>query len=42
MYVVFQVDDEAEDDEPHDDVRLWEEGWKDRYYRTKFNVSLKV
>ncbi|XP_039259920.2 5'-3' exoribonuclease 2-like [Styela clava] len=32
---------DEEDDEPQDDVRLWEEGWKDRYYRTKFNVSLK-
>lgn len=29
------------DDEPNDEVRLWEDGWKERYYRTKFNVSLQ-
>eukprot|EP01137_Pigoraptor_chileana_P008821 Opistho-2@56178 len=29
-------DDESEVD---DEVRLWEAGWKDRYYESKFNVS---
>uniref|UniRef100_A0A673FUS0 5'-3' exoribonuclease n=1 Tax=Sinocyclocheilus rhinocerous TaxID=307959 RepID=A0A673FUS0_9TELE len=25
--------------EPEDNVRLWEEGWKQRYYKTKFDVD---
>uniref|UniRef100_A0A8C4X1D6 5'-3' exoribonuclease n=1 Tax=Eptatretus burgeri TaxID=7764 RepID=A0A8C4X1D6_EPTBU len=29
-------DDEPE---PEDNVRLWEDGWKERYYRNKFDVS---
>uniref|UniRef100_H2ZND9 5'-3' exoribonuclease n=1 Tax=Ciona savignyi TaxID=51511 RepID=H2ZND9_CIOSA len=29
-----------DDDEPEDDVRLWEDGWE-RYFRAKFNVSMK-
>jgi len=33
--------DQDEDDEPEDDVRLWEDGWKERYYRNKFDVSMK-
>ncbi|XP_002741181.1 5'-3' exoribonuclease 2 [Saccoglossus kowalevskii] len=32
-------DEEEEDDEPKDDIRLWEDGWKDRYYKLKFDVS---
>eukprot|EP01136_Pigoraptor_vietnamica_P010132 Opistho-1_new@47392 len=32
-------DDDEEESEPDDDVRLWEEGWKDRYYQSKFKVS---
>jgi len=27
------------DEEPYDDVRLWEDGWKERYYRNKFGVA---
>lgn len=29
------------DDEPlpHDEVRLWESGFKDRYYESKFDVA---
>lgn len=26
------------DSEPEDNVRLWEDGWKERYYRDKFGV----
>ena len=35
------VDTEVDSDEeaPHDDVRLWEGGWKQRYYENKFRVS---
>ncbi|CAK8690060.1 unnamed protein product [Clavelina lepadiformis] len=32
---------EDNDDEPDDDVRLWEDGWKERYYKSKFDVSMK-
>lgn len=28
-----------EDDFSHDEVRLWEDGFKDRYYESKFGVS---
>ncbi|XP_052699520.1 5'-3' exoribonuclease 2-like [Crassostrea angulata] len=31
--------DEEEDEEPADEVRLWEDGWKDRYYSSKFGVD---
>lgn len=31
--------DEEEDNDPNDTVRLWEEGWRERYYKNKFNVS---
>lgn len=30
---------EDSDEEPPDDVRLWEDGWKDRYYSQKFDVD---
>jgi 5'-3' exoribonuclease 2 len=33
------VHDEEEDNDPHDTVRLWEEGWRERYYKNKFNVG---
>lgn len=29
---------EEEDDQAHDEVRLWENGFKDRYYESKFDV----
>ncbi|XP_045453231.1 5'-3' exoribonuclease 2 homolog [Melitaea cinxia] len=28
-----------EDDDKHDEVRLWEEGFKERYYESKFDVA---
>ncbi|XP_033735446.1 5'-3' exoribonuclease 2-like [Pecten maximus] len=31
--------EDEEEPEPQDDVKLWEAGWKDRYYRNKFNVG---
>lgn len=30
---------EEEDDQAHDEVRLWEDGFKDRYYESKFDVG---
>ena len=33
------VHDEEEDNDPNDTVRLWEEGWRERYYKNKFNVG---
>lgn len=30
---------DEEDDQAHDEVRLWEDGFKDRYYESKFDVS---
>jgi 5'-3' exonuclease len=32
-------DEEEEDNDPNDTVRLWEEGWRERYYKNKFNVG---
>ncbi|KAK9497375.1 hypothetical protein O3M35_004707 [Rhynocoris fuscipes] len=29
---------ENDDPEPNDDVRLWDDGYKDRYYQLKFNL----
>ncbi|XP_069788479.1 5'-3' exoribonuclease 2 isoform X1 [Narcine bancroftii] len=31
--------DNDDDDEPPDNIRLWEEGWKQRYYKKKFDVD---
>ncbi|XP_065051602.1 5'-3' exoribonuclease 2-like [Rhopilema esculentum] len=33
---------EEEDEEPADDVRLWEDGWRERYYLQKFGVSTEL
>ncbi|XP_060826692.1 5'-3' exoribonuclease 2 homolog [Bombus pascuorum] len=33
------VEDDSDDDQVHDEVRLWEDGFKDRYYESKFDVS---
>ncbi|XP_030745155.1 5'-3' exoribonuclease 2 homolog [Sitophilus oryzae] len=33
--------EEESDEETHDEVRLWEDGFKDRYYESKFDVSPK-
>ena len=30
---------ESEDEEEEDRVRLWEDGWKERYYNDKFSIS---
>lgn len=32
-------DNDSEDEQAHDEVRLWEDGFKDRYYESKFDVS---
>lgn len=32
-------EEEQEEEEPNDEVRLWENGFKDRYYESKFDVS---
>lgn len=34
-----EVEEEEEDDQAHDEVRLWEDGFKDRYYESKFDVA---
>ncbi|XP_012275979.1 5'-3' exoribonuclease 2 homolog isoform X2 [Orussus abietinus] len=36
---IDQVEKEDDDDQAHDEVRLWEDGFKDRYYESKFDVS---
>lgn len=28
-----------QEEEAHDEVKLWEDGWKDRYYQSKFGVG---
>ena len=33
--------DEEDENDPSDNVRLWEEGWRERYYKNKFNVDKK-
>ncbi|KDR24133.1 5'-3' exoribonuclease 2-like protein [Zootermopsis nevadensis] len=37
-----QMDKESdeEEEETHDEVRLWEDGFKERYYESKFDVAL--
>lgn len=32
-------EEDSDDDQAHDEVRLWEDGFKDRYYESKFDVS---
>lgn len=32
-------EEEEEDEDKHDEVRLWEEGFKERYYESKFEVT---
>lgn len=34
-----ELDEESDDDQKHDEVRLWEVGFKERYYESKFEVS---
>ncbi|XP_018563382.1 5'-3' exoribonuclease 2 homolog [Anoplophora glabripennis] len=33
-----QKDEDSDDDQAHDEVRLWEDGFKERYYESKFDV----
>ncbi|UJR23621.1 hypothetical protein I4U23_026607 [Adineta vaga] len=33
------IHNEEEDNDPNDTVRLWEDGWRERYYKNKFNVD---
>ncbi|KAH8279944.1 hypothetical protein KR054_011745 [Drosophila jambulina] len=35
----LQDDDDDEEEEVNDEVRLWEDGFKDRYYESKFDVA---
>ncbi|RCH88504.1 5'-3' exoribonuclease 2, partial [Rhizopus stolonifer] len=35
-----EKEEAARQREPDDEVRLWEAGWKERYYSTKFNLTL--
>lgn len=35
----LEDDNESDDDQAHDEVRLWEDGFKDRYYESKFDVG---
>lgn len=35
----LEGDDDSEDEQAHDEVRLWEDGFKDRYYESKFDVG---
>ncbi|KAH7964125.1 hypothetical protein HPB51_027636 [Rhipicephalus microplus] len=35
----IENDDSDDEDSPDDEVRLWEDGWKDRYYVAKFDAS---
>ncbi|KAI8902204.1 XRN 5'-3' exonuclease N-terminus-domain-containing protein [Globomyces pollinis-pini] len=41
--IVHEIPEEKADSDaeaPHDEVRLWESGWKTRYYETKFQVDV--
>ena len=38
MYTVFA----DSDSEPEDNVRLWEQGWKERYYNKKFVMTMSL
>ncbi|CAB1444946.1 unnamed protein product [Pleuronectes platessa] len=35
-----KAEDSDSEPEPEDNVRLWEDGWKQRYYKTKFDVDV--
>uniref|UniRef100_A0A0S7EL70 XRN2 n=1 Tax=Poeciliopsis prolifica TaxID=188132 RepID=A0A0S7EL70_9TELE len=35
-----KCEDSDSEPEPEDNVRLWEDGWKQRYYKTKFDVDV--
>ena len=42
MFSCFNLQRDDSDDEPEDSVRLWEYGWKERYFQNKFGVSMDV
>lgn len=33
------LENDSDDEQAHDEVRLWEDGFKDRYYESKFDVG---
>ena len=33
------LENDSDDEQAHDEVRLWEDGFKERYYESKFDVS---
>jgi len=35
----LNTEDIDDDSSPEDNIRLWEDGWKDRYYKQKFGIS---
>ncbi|MBN3325314.1 XRN2 exoribonuclease, partial [Atractosteus spatula] len=35
-----KAEDSDSEPEPEDNIRLWEEGWKQRYYKNKFDVDV--
>ncbi|CAH0767356.1 unnamed protein product [Bemisia tabaci] len=37
----FEMVEVSDEEEPPDEVKLWEEGFKDRYYESKFDVDSK-
>ncbi|KAK2560376.1 5'-3' exoribonuclease 2 [Acropora cervicornis] len=34
-----KLDEDSDEEEPKDEIRLWEAGWKGRYYKNKFQLS---
>ena len=40
VITMSKKEDVDSDADPEDNIRLWETGWKERYYRNKFHVEL--
>ena len=38
--IVHKIDIDSDEEAPEDDIKLWESGWKARYYENKFQVNL--
>ena len=34
-----ETEEEDEDEDANDPIRLWEDGWKHRYYKVKFDID---